>query len=163
MSEIDSQPFPKAALIAATALVGITLALTGAVSAGLIAKPLDAETAREQSHMPIREQRVLTFVDRPGGALEIRDVGRQTLVRVIEPGEKSGFIRGLLRSFGRERRMFKAGPEAPYRLTLWADNSLSITDLATKRTVELGSFGPDNRAAFAALLPSQTTHQVAAR
>jgi hypothetical protein len=45
--------------------------------------------------------------------------------------------------------------EAPYRLTLWDDYSLSLTDTGTGRTIELGSFGPDNRAAFAALLPPE--------
>lgn len=161
MSEIDSKPFPKGALIAAAGLVGVTLVLTGATSAGLIAKPKDAAVMRDESHMTARAQRTLAFADKPGGALEIRDVGEGRIARIIQPGEKSGFIRGVLRSFGRERMIRHLGREAPFRLTLWANNSLSITDLATGRTVELDAFGPDNRAAFAALL--QTHQQVAAR
>lgn len=161
MSEIDSQPFPKGALIAATMLVGTTLVLTGATSAGLLSKPKDAAVLRDESHMAAAAQRTLAFADLPGGALEIRDVGAGKIARTIQQGEKSGFIRGVLRSFGRERMIRKLGPEAPFRLTLWANQSLSITDLATGRTVELDAFGPDNRAVFAALLQPQ--REVAAR
>jgi putative photosynthetic complex assembly protein len=71
------------------------------------------------------------------------------------PGEPSGFIRGVLRSFARERRAKNIKMEVAYRLTLWDDYSLSLTDTGTGRTIELGSFGPDNRAAFAALLPPE--------
>jgi putative photosynthetic complex assembly protein len=152
MSEIDSEPFPKRALIAAGLLVGITLALTGAVSVGLIKKPETAAEARSEKKMAARSSRTLVFTDHPGGVLLIRDVKEKTLVRAVMPGENSGFIRGVLRSFARERRAKKIGPDAAYRLTLWADNSLSLVDLATGRVIELGSFGPDNRAAFAALL-----------
>ncbi len=155
MSEIDSQPFPRAALYAAAALVGTTLALTGAVSAGLIPKPKNAAVLRDETKMAALSQRTLAFADLPGGALEIRDVGSDSVARTIRPGEKSGFIRGVLRSFARERMLRELGPEAAFRLTLWANQSLSITDLATGRTVELDAFGPDNRAAFAALLPHQ--------
>ena len=155
MSEIDSEPFPKRALIAAGALVGITLLLTGAVSAGFLSKPSDANTARVEKKMAVRVTRTLAFGDHPGGVLLIRDVKDNKIVRAIMPGEKSGFIRGVLRSFARERRAKNIGMEVAYRLTLWEDYSLSLTDTGTGRTIELGSFGPDNRAAFAALLPPE--------
>ena len=41
----------------------------------------------------------------------------------------------------------------PFTLTLWKNRTLSLEDKSTGRSIELGSFGPDNRAAFAALLP----------
>jgi putative photosynthetic complex assembly protein len=44
--------------------------------------------------------------------------------------------------------------EPPFNLTLWKNGTLSLTDKTTGRAIELGSFGPDNRAAFAALLPT---------
>jgi putative photosynthetic complex assembly protein len=159
MSEIDSQPFPKGALIAAGLLVGLTVALTGAVSLGLVGKPADAADRRAESGMAARTALTLAFADRADGALIIRDVERDRIVTTIEPGEKSGFIRGVLRSFSRERRMLGVGQEPGFRLTLWANSSLSLTDQATGRTVELDAFGPDNRAAFAALLPPQEVAQ----
>jgi putative photosynthetic complex assembly protein len=155
MSEIDSEPFPRRALIAAGALVGITLLLTGAVSVGLLSKPSAPNTARVEKKMAVRVTRTLTFADHPGGILLIRDIKDNKVVRAIMPGEPSGFIRGVLRSFARERRSKNVGMEVAYRLTLWDDYSLSLTDTATGRTIELGSFGPDNRAAFAALLPPE--------
>jgi putative photosynthetic complex assembly protein len=155
MSEIDSEPFPRRALIAAGALVGITLVLTGAVSAGLLSKPSDANMARVEKKMAVRAMRTLSFSDHPGGVLLIRDVKQNNVVRAIMPGEPSGFIRGVLRSFARERRAKNITMDAAYRLTLWDDYSLSLTDTGTGRTIELGSFGPDNRAAFAALLPPE--------
>jgi putative photosynthetic complex assembly protein len=155
MSEIDSERFPKGALIAAGLLVGITLAMTGAVSLGLLSKPSDAITARVEKKMAVRMSRTLAFADHPGGVLLITDVDKKSLVRAIMPGEPSGFIRGVLRSFARERRAKNIKMEVAYRLTLWDDYSLSLTDTGTGRTIELGSFGPDNRAAFAALLPPE--------
>ena len=160
MSEIDSEPFPKRALIGAGALIGVTLILTGAVSFGFIGKPGTANEVRTERHMAVRSERTLVFSDHPGGVLLINDVDSKAVVRAMMPGEKSGFIRGVLRSFGRERRAKNVDAKTAYRLTLWVDYSLSLKDLGTGRIVELGSFGPDNRAAFAALLEPE---KVAAR
>jgi putative photosynthetic complex assembly protein len=152
MSEIDSQPFPRRALIAAGAVVGMTVALTGAVSLGLLKKADTAAEMRTEKKMAIRSTRTLRFTDHHGGVLLIQDVEEKTLVRAVMPGENSGFIRGVLRSFARERRARNISADTAYKLTLWADNSLSLLDVGTGRVIELGSFGPDNRAAFAALL-----------
>jgi putative photosynthetic complex assembly protein len=152
MSEIDSQPFPRRALIAAGAVVGMTVALTGAVSVGLLKKADTAAEVRTDKKMAVRSSRTLRFTDHHGGVLLIQDVEEKTLVRAVMPGENSGFIRGVLRSFARERRAKNISADTAYKLTLWADNSLSLVDIGTGRVIELGSFGPDNRAAFAALL-----------
>jgi putative photosynthetic complex assembly protein len=152
MSEIDSQPFPRRALIAAGAVVGMTVVLTGAVSLGLLKKADTAAEARAEKNMAVRSSRTLSFTDHHGGVLLIQDVQEKTLVRAIMPGENSGFIRGVLRSFARERRAKNISADTAYRLTLWADNSLSLVDVGTGRVIELGSFGADNRAAFVALL-----------
>lgn len=52
----------------------------------------------------------------------------------------------------RERTLKDAGRDSPVRITEWADGALTLTDLGTGRIIELGSFGPDNRRAFAAIL-----------
>jgi putative photosynthetic complex assembly protein len=52
----------------------------------------------------------------------------------------------------RERRMNGDTAAPPFRLEQWADGALTLTDTVTGRVIELGSFGPDNRAAFAKLL-----------
>jgi putative photosynthetic complex assembly protein len=65
----------------------------------------------------------------------------------------NGFVRGVMRGMARDRRAHGVGMEPPFALTLWRNGTLSLTDKSTGRAIELGSFGPDNRAAFAALLP----------
>ena len=40
----------------------------------------------------------------------------------------------------------------PFRLTRWSNGDLTLVDPQTGQSVELGSFGPTNRAAFEALL-----------
>jgi putative photosynthetic complex assembly protein len=160
MSEIDSKPFPRGALIAAASLVGFTVAFTGAVSAGLIAKPKDEADRRVESHMAARSEIRLQFADATDGALLISDAATGRIVRTVAPGDEGGFIRGVLRSMARERRMMQLDKTATFRLVMWQNSSLSLTDPDTGRTIELDSFGTDNRAAFAALLPAS---KVAAR
>jgi putative photosynthetic complex assembly protein len=58
-----------------------------------------------------------------------------------------------MRGMARERHMHGIGMAPPFTLTLWKNGTLSLEDKTTGRAVELGSFGPDNRAAFAAFLP----------
>jgi putative photosynthetic complex assembly protein len=74
-------------------------------------------------------------------------------VAVIRPDSEQGFVRGVMRGLARERRLKEASVETPFRLQLWSDNGLTLTDLATGRQIELGGFGGTNRAAFAVMLP----------
>ena len=101
------------------------------------------------------ETRRLTFADRSDGAVVITDADSGAQVALIESETKSGgFIRGVLRGLARERRMRGIGSGPAFALVLWEDGSLSLTDEATGRIIELGAFGPDNRDAFAAVLPA---------
>ena len=90
----------------------------------------------------------------------IENVGRNGvgagIVSVIEPGQQTGFIRGVMRGLARDRRSRGIGNAPPFNLTLWRDGELSLTDSATRRSIELTAFGSTNRAAFAALLPHAT-------
>ena len=76
-------------------------------------------------------------------------------VAVIAAGQKTGFVRGVMRGLARDRRARGIDNRPPFTLTLWRDGELSLTDTATGRTIELSAFGPTNRATFAALLPAQ--------
>jgi putative photosynthetic complex assembly protein len=145
-------PFPKGALIGAGAVVGITLLMTGAVSLGVIAKPQNDQQVRISQGLKPVTIRKFTFADQPGGALVIGDAVTGQVATTILPGENSGFIRGVLRGMMRERKMSGIGIEAPFTLTLWEDQRLSLEDPSTKRVIELGSFGPDNRKAFMKLI-----------
>lgn len=155
-----AEPIPRRALLGAASLVGITLLLTGAVSLGLIAKPKNAEQVRVENGLRPAVARTLTFADVAGGGLEIRDVATGQLATSIQPGEQSGFIRGVLRGLMRERRMAGLDHTAPFELTLWENGRLSLRDTLTGRTIELGSFGADNRNAFLRLVQPQVERQL---
>ena len=142
---MHDKPFPKGPLVGAGLLVGGALlaAVAGRLGAGDPGPPpSDAVAARE-----------LRFEDRPDGAIAVLDAAGAP-VAVAEPGT-NGFLRGALRGLARERKRRDFGPEAPFRLTAWADGRLTLDDTATSRRLELGAFGPTNAAVFARLLTAR--------
>lgn len=146
---MHDKPFPKVPLVGAGLLVGCTLLAAAAGRMGAAdpgPPPAAAVAARE-----------LRFEDRPDGAIAVLDAAGGAPVAVAEPGT-NGFMRGALRGLVRERKRRDLGPEAPFRLTAWADGRLTLDDTATSRRLELEAFGPTNAAVFARLLtaPSPT-------
>jgi putative photosynthetic complex assembly protein len=158
-----NESLPKAALVGAASLVGITLALTGAVGLGIIDRPVTMQQERVATRIAQIAHRDLQFLDQKDGSVLIRDVGTNRTASTIDPGSKSGFIRGVMRGAARDRHLRGLGPEAPFRLTLWANSDLSLTDSATGRVIELNGFGDTNRDAFMALLPAVPQRKVALR
>lgn len=145
---------PKAAIMMAGALVLFSMALAASVSLGFAEKDAVPTVERERANVAAVQSRNLAFADDESGAVLISDSDAGEQIAVIDQDSKSGgFIRGVLRGLARERRMHGIGAEPPFELTLWEDGSLSLTDSATGRVIELGAFGNDNRAAFRALLP----------
>ena len=156
MSDHADMAFPRGALIAAAGLVGFALLATAAVRLGVLAPTPSAAAVRVETQVKPVASRDLQFFDRADGAVVIQDVNGET-VRIIEAGTKDGFVRGVMRGLARERHMNDVGESPPFRLTRWADGSLSLTDTATGRIIELGSFGPTNRQTFDTLLPESGT------
>lgn len=147
MSNIDTEPFPRLALIAAGALIvtSITAAAVGRYMNVNNPQPEMFETAT-----PVAA-RDLTFFDMENGAVEVRDGAGEQVVFVADPGT-NGFIRGVMRGMARNRHAHGVGREEAFRLAQWPDGRLSLEDLATGRRIELSAFGSQNRAAFAQLL-----------
>ncbi|KPF83839.1 hypothetical protein IP78_01535 [Brevundimonas sp. AAP58] len=150
MSNLDEQPFPRAPLIAAILVVGLTVAGVGATRLGLISPGVaEASNATAVASADMR------FADRADGGV---------VVTVIDDGERiippatGGFVRGVLRGLVRDRRAQGMGSEQPFRVTEWSDGKVTIQDLATGRVVKLDAFGPTNRQAFLDLMtpPSET-------
>ncbi len=159
-----NESLPKAALIGAAGLVGITLILTGAVATGIMPYPVPAQTVRVGEKMAKLAERDLLFLDQKDGSVLIRDVSAGTIASTITPGSESGFIRGVMRGLARDRHMRGIGPETPFRLTLWKNQNLALEDLATGRVIELNGFGDTNRQAFLELLtPAAKPVNVAVR
>lgn len=142
---------PKGALMMACGVVLFTLALTSATQFGLIAPSPSASDVRAAEAASALQTRVLRFADGKAGTVQVTDAMTGATVHVYGQ-EGSGFIRGVLRGMGRDRHMRSIAMDAPYELNRWSDGSLSLTDTATNRIVELGAFGPTNRATFEELL-----------
>lgn len=152
MSHVHADPLPKGALMLA---IGLALtALTATTLARLLALPPAAQPAalRAADHARPLHARTLRFLDRADGAVVIADTRTGRTAAIITPGTNSGFIRGVMRGFARDRRLRGLGGAAPFALAAWSNGQLTLTDTATGRAVELGAFGDTNRAAFAALL-----------
>ncbi len=145
---------PKPALVAAGLLIAVCLLMTAAVSLGFMERQAVPTVERAEANVAPIAERSLRFLDQENGTVLIADVSNGDTVAVIDVETQSGgFVRGVLRGLARERRMHGIGSEPPFDLTLWGDGSISLTDSATGRIIELGAFGPDNRAVFAAMLP----------
>lgn len=144
---------PRGTLVTAGALVLFAFAATVVVRVADIPAAASPVAMRAAEHVQPVASRDLRFIDRADGAVVIEDADKGGTASVIEPGQQTGFIRGVMRGLARERRMRGIGDGPPFNLTMWRDGELSLTDSATGRSIELTAFGSSNRAAFAALLP----------
>jgi len=145
-------PFPRAVLYFVGAAVAVTIFAGAAVRTGVMPVLASPVALRAAEHLKPLATRELSFADRPDGSVAITDVATGKVVYSVVAGGKTGFIRGVMRGLARERRMNGVGPAAPFLLQSWPDGQLSLTDTATKRSIELTAFGTTNRAAFAGLL-----------
>jgi putative photosynthetic complex assembly protein len=128
---------PIAALLAAGAVVALTAMMKDRGDGVVIASPA-AET------------RLLRFSDAPGGVVKVESVDG-VVVASYGSGEGS-FLRGVLRSFARDRRGSDVATEVPFELTRHADGRTSLKDTASGQIVVLDAFGTTNAAFFASLL-----------
>jgi putative photosynthetic complex assembly protein len=143
------QTVPKGAIWFAVGMIGFTLIAAGTVRLGLAPVAASPVAVRTAAHLAPTATRSLSFADRADGGLVITDTASGV---AVAPGEPSGFIRGMLRGLGRERRMKGVAPATPFRLESWSNGQLSLTDTGTGRSIELSAFGSTNRAEMARLL-----------
>lgn len=138
-------PFPRAPLIGAALLLGISLLSVAAVRwlGEAEVAPLPAE--------PPQRVRELTFHDTDHGGVLVREADTGALVARVAYGS-NGFLRSTMRGLARERRSRGIGSELPFRVQQEADGRLSLIDPATDRIVDLWAFGADNAKVFAHLL-----------
>lgn len=72
-----------------------------------------------------------------------------TGARLIEYGENEGvFVRAIMRTVARQRRIRGLGRETPVRLSRFDGGHLWLIDPASGVQMYLNAFGPDNLAAF---------------
>lgn len=152
MSDFANERFPPWVLGAAGGIVGITLLVVFGVRLGVLPARPTAPELRSENHVNILKSAEFVFADRADGALVANDAKTGKPALILEPGSNSGFIRGVMRGLMRERQLREVSRYGAVTVTEWADGALTLKDNETGRIIELGSFGPTNRAAFAQLL-----------
>lgn len=156
MSHVHQNPIPEGALTLMGLIVVTALAVTTGARVFQVPPAAQPAALRAADGGGVRvSERQLRFADRADGAVVITDAGTGRIAAIEAPNSNSGFIRGVLRGFARDRHLRGLGPDAPFTLTLWRDGQLTFTDPATGRSAELGGFGETNRAAFLALLTAK--------
>ncbi|CUU41037.1 putative photosynthetic complex assembly protein [Blastochloris viridis] len=100
------------------------------------------------------ETRDLRFETNDEGHIAVFDAVSTDRIYLLE-GDKWGFLRGMVRAFAHERKVAGDGSDKPYRLSLFSDGRLTLTDLSTGRDFVLNAFGPTNIAQFTRFLKSQ--------
>lgn len=147
MSE-ESSPIPPKVLIAAGLLLAVTMALVAFGRITGIGK-LKTPVADAVRSVEIR------FHDTPDGGISVTYGDGRPLTELA--AGTNGFIRGVMRSLARARRLDRIEVDPPFRLTLWSDHRLTIEDPATSQSLDLSGFGQDNLTAFARLLATNAT------
>ncbi|WP_242467333.1 photosynthetic complex assembly protein PuhC [Thiocapsa imhoffii] len=150
---MHDRPFPRGILIALAALIAFTVLAVG------IAR-LSGFDPSQEPRSPATVMRDVRFVDADNGFLQVYDFDTGELIEAIEPNE-DGFLRGLLRTLLRERRLHQTDLDGPYRVSLRENGHFTIEDLSTDFYVDLRPFGRDNEAAIGRFVASpQTSSQM---
>ncbi len=153
--EKDEVTVHKAPLILMGGMVAVSLALTASVQLGIFERQSVPSEARAAAGIKAAEIRTLRFFDEPDGTVRVEDGASGEVLSSFSQGE-GGFIRATVRNLVHQRRIRNQGPEVPFTLTRWDNDNLTLADPVTGRSVEVSSFGPDNRAVYANMLPSKT-------
>ena len=148
---VDTEAFPRGALVGAAVLISVTILLAAGTRLGLLSPPQTAADARAEARVMPVVSHDLRILDQADGTVLIRDLGGSADI-VIAPGSNN-FIRGVMRGLARDRRLRGLDSTPPFTLTRYSDGELTLEDTATGRRIELGGFGPTNRDAFDRLLP----------
>jgi len=135
---------PKPLLYAIFAMVLITIAIVGTYRL-LGLQPDGAITAEATHSIEVR------LIEHDSGDVDVILVETGEVIAAI-PEDDSGFLRGMIRSLGRQRTISQVSLEAPYRLSRRKDGTLTLDDPLTDESIALRAYGPDNRKQVATLL-----------
>ena len=149
--EEDEVTVHRVPLILAGILIASVLALTTSVTLGFVERQSIPTEARAAAGTMATETRSLLFFDEEDGTVRVEDAFSQEVIASFGPGT-GGFVRSSVRSLVHQRRINGIGRATPFELIEWDNGELTLRDTTTGSTVELASFGADNRAVFAAML-----------
>ena len=149
--EEDEITVHRVPLMMAGALIVSVVALTTAVSLGFVERQAIPAEARAAAGTKPVSTRALAFFDESDGTVRVEDAETQAPIVSFGPGT-GGFVRSSVRSLVHQRRIKGIGRETPFDLIEWDNGELTLLDSTTGGTVELASFGADNRKVFADML-----------
>lgn len=153
--EDDEITVHKVPLIMMGGVAAISLALTAAVTMGYFERTaIPSEVRAELGVAPI-QSRTIQFFDEADGTVRVEDAATNETIASFEPAT-GGFVRSTARSLVHNRRIRGIGSTTPFELTEYENGALELRDPTTQKSVELASFGADNRAVFAAMLEKET-------
>lgn len=152
--EKDEITVHKAPLMLMGGIIAASLVLTASVTLGFLPRQSVPSEARAAAGIKAAQERPLKFFDEPDGTVRVEDGASHEVLARFGEGD-GGFIRATVRSLVHQRRIRNIGPEAPFTLTEWQNGNLTLADPVTGRSVEVSSFGPDNRAVYQNLLPAK--------
>ncbi len=157
MSHVQSHDptVPRGVLIAVALLLSLTMALAGAVRLGFLSQSGDPTASRAAQQISPDQERMLRFTDRADGAVVVTDAATGAEVKIIEFGQ-GGFVRATMRRMAKARAAAGIGAEPPFKLTLWENGALSLTDPQTGREAEIHGFGTDHTQSFTDMLKGPT-------
>jgi putative photosynthetic complex assembly protein len=155
MPKKPPEPFPKAFVVGAAAMIVFALLVAGAASftgIGVVRAALPTAVA---------ESRDVVFSDRADGAVVVSDFGlADSRPDILMPGAH-GFVRVAVSGLAFTRHTRGVGRDAPFTLMRAADDRMWLYDPQTGAKVDLNAFGPQNRAVWVALLPSARNARLA--
>lgn len=152
--ERDEITVHKVPLMLMGGIILASVVLTASVTLGFVPRQSVPSEARAAAGITAVQERKLKFFDEPDGAVRVEDgASREVLARFGEG--QGGFIRATMRNLVHQRRIRNIGPEMAFTLTEWQNGNLTLADPATGRSIEVSSFGPDNRAVYQNLLPQK--------
>jgi putative photosynthetic complex assembly protein len=131
-------------------LYAAALLVLFAISATIFGQRTEIGTLRTVPASP-RDIRDIQLIQIKDGTIAVKDAQSGEDIAAYPPGE-GGFVRGALQGLNRERSIHKVSAETPYRLILWDDNRLTLSDTGTGLRVDLLAFGQTNAKAFAVFL-----------
>jgi putative photosynthetic complex assembly protein len=148
MSAMDTEPFPRGALIAAAALLSLSVGATALVRMERVLSPPSPFAAVPSKPVASID---LGFADQADGSVSVRESGTGRLVTTLTPGTNA-FVRGVVRGLAQDRRRRGIGTAPPFRLSEIDHGQLFLEDTATGRVIDLQAFGISNHDAFKAIL-----------
>lgn len=139
-----AQSLPRGVLLASGALILVSIAFAALSSSTGVGR-VEVPPSTPVSQFEVR------FEDEMQAGLVVYTSERKTPLARVEPG-RDGFVRGVLRSLNRTRKLEGLPGDAPFIMTRWEDGRLSLSDPSTNISVELQGFGIDNFRAFDRLM-----------